>query len=80
MNGKTFFNGSKGVRRHYYYQSYPKLDPGISEIRSIPCSCYDCTRILYLSWYKKNHLISLDMEDYKIASTLNLLVAIITGL
>ena len=53
INGKTLPYASKGILRHYHYQSDPKLCPGIVAIRRIPCSFHACTSILSLSWYPK---------------------------
>ena len=44
---------ARGFLRHYHYRSDPKLGPGIFSLRRIPCICYACTAILYLSWYPK---------------------------
>ena len=53
INGKTFPYGSKGILKHYHYRSYPKLGPGIFEIRMIPFSYHAFTTTLSLSWYSK---------------------------
>ena len=50
MNGKKSPYGSKGILRHYHYQSDPKLGQGIFEIRRITCSFHDCKTILSPSW------------------------------
>ena len=53
INGKTSPYESKGIIRHHYYWSDPKLGPGIVAIRIITCSCHDCISILSLSWDSK---------------------------
>ena len=53
INGKTLQYATKGILRHYHYQSDKKLGPGIVEIIIIPCSCHDCTTILSIYWYSK---------------------------
>ena len=49
INGKTLPYASKGILRHYYYRSDPKLGLGVVSIIRIPCSCHACTDILSLS-------------------------------
>ena len=44
---------SKGILRHYNYQSDPKLGPEIVAIRRTPCIFYTCTAILSISWVPK---------------------------
>ena len=43
----------KGIIRHYHYHSYPKLGPGIVDIRRIPRICHACTTILSFYWDSK---------------------------
>ena len=53
MNVKTSPYGRKGVLRHFYYGSDPKLGPGIVYIRIITCSCHYCITLLSLTWGSK---------------------------
>ena len=46
---KSSPNEITGILRNYYYQSDPKLGPGIDANRITPCSYHACTTILSLS-------------------------------
>ena len=50
INGKILPYGSKGILRHDYYSSDPKLGPVVVSIRIIPCSFHAFTTILSLYW------------------------------
>ena len=51
INGKTSPIGSKGILRHYHYQSDPKLSPGIVAIRIIPFRFHAFKIVLFVYWY-----------------------------
>ena len=81
INGKTLPYKSKGILRHYNYQSDPKLGPGIVAIRIIPCSCHDCTYILSLFWDSKTKE-AVNQHIYGrviVANTIKFLVVTIIG-
>ena len=67
---------------HYRYRSDQKLGPDIVAIRIIPCSCIIAQQYYLFPGIQKSkkHLISLDMVEYIISSTIKFLVVTITGL